>query len=48
MQTLQSQDNQIFTEGTGLFAGMWQELEAQNKLISDNMLPILAAKASSQ
>jgi hypothetical protein len=41
---LQEQDTQIVGEATDLFAGIRQELEAQNKKIVDNGLQIFAAK----
>jgi hypothetical protein len=45
---LQSQDNQKVSKATDLFAGMRQELEAQNKWISDNTRQILAVKVLTQ
>jgi hypothetical protein len=48
IHVLQEQDNQIVGDATDLFAGIRQELEAQNKKIFDNGLQIFAAKTTVQ
>lgn len=48
IQVLQSQDKQIWSEATDLFARMRQALNAQSKHISDNSLQLLAAKVTTQ
>ena len=48
IHVLQSQDNQIVQEATGLFGGLTAELEAQSKRIPDNTLQGLTQKCSIQ
>lgn len=43
---LPNQDNQILSEGTDLFAGICQGLEAQSKRITNNSLQLLVVKSS--